>query len=515
MRQPESGTKGAGARAVSDVTWWLRVCVLVVVAGCASGPRGHDALLAENARLKRALAEKARVERARLATEDAEAAREPGQGRRAPHRDEWASYRFGDVTVAWGGAAKLGWVSARVRSVEACDDNNVGVELEIQNHGSERLRFSKYSDVHLRDDDGAEKKTGYQFGDKCGSDIADIIEPGASERGWLIYQGTPSDARQLEMQLSEPSGLAKSTLTFALAADVKLPAKEASKPPKRGPAPAERVGEPVETAFYRVTVTGLRLCGPSRTPEGKTIVGVEITAESFTNVTLTFGEHGVIKDGRGYEYKNNETTWDENCEPRISSTGLAPGEKVRGWLFPFNVAPDASALVLHYDVRGEGFFGAPSNVAIELGALPAAPAAAAAPTWKAPAQKTVTGADYQLTVTDVRVCYDDGNQRYVGVEVLIKNRSQLTLHAGGHADIADAEGYRYPGENVELGAQSPCKPTISYEDVKPGDKLRGWLYFFRVPPKAKGIELRYSLSFRGNKQPGHDVDVALPLGELQ
>jgi hypothetical protein len=490
---------------VTQPTSWLRLGLLLAVTGCAAGPT-HDALVAENARLKRALAEKHEGKRS---GEAADAATE--NGRDARHEAEWANYRFGDMNVGWGRSADLGWASMRVRSVKPCDDGNVGVEVEIANHGTDSLRFSKYSDVTVRGADGNKATTGYNFGKGCGEELADVIEGGATVRGWLFYSGTPSQVRLLDMDLKEPHGLAKATLRFALAADVELPPQQASALPKRGPAPAERIGEPAETPFYRVTVTGVRLCGSGRTPDGETIVGIEIAAENFSNVPLTFGEGGTLKDARGYAYTNGEMSWDGGCTPRLTRTAVPPGEKVRGWLFPFNVAADSEALVLQYSVQGEGW--SSSTVSLPVGALPAR-ADKAALTWKAPAQKTASGADYTLSLTDMRVCYDDGNQRYIGVEVLIKNRSQLTLTAGGAAEIADSEGYRFHGENVDLGADSPCKPVISYEDVKPGDKLRGWLYFFRVPAKSQGLELHYTLSFEGDKK-RHDVDVTLALGELQ
>ena len=121
---------------------------------------------------------------------------------------------------------------------------------------------------------------------------------------------------------------------------------------------------------YNVTVTGVVPCFPVLSEDGRVILGVEVQVENLSPWPLVVGQSARLKDAAGHEYVPYPVGRSA-CEPRLRmGTHLPPGEKVRGFVQPFIVPPQASRLQLFYQV-GSVTDANLEQLVLEVGAAPA------------------------------------------------------------------------------------------------------------------------------------------------
>jgi hypothetical protein len=482
--------------------------------GCASSAR-LEALRAENARLRSQLAER-REPQVRAKTDRSD---------RSVAAVDWQSFPIGDTWIPWTKSATLGWARMRVRSVRQCEGGSVGVELEIQNDSAKQLHGSDLERAATLVVGGKRQPSALSFDPNCENRGAGEIPPGAADKVWLTFKGEAERAELLQLSLDEPEGLAHHELAFGLRDGIRAPARrdkgrvQASRPaPER-----QRIGEPVETPYFRVTLVGKKLCQPSVDADGKLSVGIELLFENFSNVDFEVGESGKLKDTKGYEYSNDRPAYLGACEPRLSHARVEPGQRVRGWLFPFVVPVDAANLTLSYWVSRTTFMSGMTSVALPIGSLPKAEKGvtpvAAPDHWTQPASTSLAGTGYAIRVTNLKACSAkvENGKMWLGVELRLDNRKATDLVLPSSFSLKDDKGYSYPYEAYNFGDATPCQPSLGYEPVKPGDKARGWIAAFRVPVGVGRLVLQTSIRWepaRGSRDPLDEQDVTLPIGEL-
>jgi hypothetical protein len=141
--------------------------------------------------------------------------------------------------------------------------------------------------------------------------------------------------------------------------------------------------------------------------------------------------------------------------------------------------------------------GAPSDLSslymTEKSGLPPPQPKALAPARPVPVGMAVTMTHFRVTVTAVKECNQDfaaEGKVALGVEVLLENVSDQTWQVQYTGSIKDANGYEYQSMIVMNRCEPDLDPTSS---VRPGDKLRGYVWTFVLPQTAKGLVLTYKL----------------------
>jgi hypothetical protein len=98
---------------------------------------------------------------------------------------------------------------------------------------------------------------------------------------------------------------------------------------------------------FRVTVTGVTECGDEFIAPSKVALGVEVLLENISAEAWPVHYTGVVRDAGGYDYQSMILM--NRCRPDIDPTAsVRPGEKLRGYLWPFVVPRAAKGLVLTY-----------------------------------------------------------------------------------------------------------------------------------------------------------------------
>lgn len=118
---------------------------------------------------------------------------------------------------------------------------------------------------------------------------------------------------------------------------------------------------------------------------------------------------------------------------------------------------------------------------------------ATAPARPVALNTAVTMSNFRVTVTGVKECNQDfaaEGSVALGVEVLVENISDQTWQVEYAGTIRDAAGYEHPSRIIMNACQPDLDPTSS---VRPGEKLRGYLWTFVLPRAAKGLVLTYRL----------------------
>jgi hypothetical protein len=403
-------------------------------------------------------------------------------------------YPVGDVFVPHGKNVDLGWLELRVREVKQCRPDAVGVAVEVTNRTAERLELGGY-DPKLFDAAGAKAGIAFDFG-SCGAYEPDVAAGGTTVMTF-VFAGTKTKADLLELEMIEPTGLARYRVLLALTAATRRP--KIVEPPRLPPAvPIDAKAGPLETNFYRFAVTDVKICKGPDEPGGAILAGVEIVLENRSNVPFRIGDGGQLRDGRGYTYDGVFRTDRGACGDPIASQELRPGDRARGFLRPFLLPPDAGALTLEYRVAGT--WNEAHAMRLAIGPLPAAPPAPPAPpslptAWTRPKQTSVETNGIQVTVTDVKPCSErtsDGRM-HLGVELLVENRSDKPIVLPWAGEVEDADHYHYRLSSI-YDSTGPCNPILtSQKPLAPGEKQRGWLNAFDVPVGASAWKLHYSL----------------------
>lgn len=479
---------------------WRWICVLALLAatGCGASSAELKALADENARLRAELAKKP-------AAPDEPASERPlgdevplegaprGKGR-SIDRDAWQHDPIGAMFVAWSETAKLGWADMRVAKVDSCGERHVGVQLEVKNRGSE-LMYLHRLERELRLVVGEEQRShSWAFEDGCRRDD-DKLEPGGVGRVWVTFVGSPKEAELARLTIDEPHGLARHHLTFGLRAGVAADVKARPAPEPRPAPPAKRIGEPVESRYYRVTALQKMVCaGPD--DDGQVKMAVEVLVENFSNLPLRPTRVGDFRDPEGRVYSQAYLAFGGPCAQLMKETPIAPGEKLRGFISMVAVPADAKGLELHYHLRGADYRG--TEVAMPIGDVPdpppapkppPVPAAELAPaTWVPPTSRSVAAPGLTVTVTDLKPCVKEkkDGKLWLGVEVLVHNQGNTQVTLASSPRVSDAKAYHY--DRHWTPTQSSCTPNLPGE-LAPGQKARGWIGAFEVPVDATDLKL--------------------------
>jgi hypothetical protein len=101
--------------------------------------------------------------------------------------------------------------------------------------------------------------------------------------------------------------------------------------------------------------------------------------------------------------------------------------------------------------------------------------------------------NFRVTATAVKECNEDFTAQgkvALGVEILVENISDAAWPVEYLGSIKDAAGY----EHQSMIVMNHCEPDLTpASSIKPGDKLRGFLWTFVVPRTARGLVLTYGL----------------------
>lgn len=498
---------------------------LLATTGCGASSAELKALADENARLRAELAKKQAkpdvVSPAERARDDVAPPR--GQGR-SIEREAWKDDPIGAMFVAWGKTAKLGWADMRVAAVESCGERHVGVQLEVKNHGTELLYLHRL-ERELRLDVGDEQRAySMSFGEGCRADD-DELEPGAVGRLWVTFLGTPDEAERARLTVDEPHGLARHRLTFGLREGVTADAPARPAPEPRPAPPTTRIGEPVESRYYRVTALQKVACsGPDA--DGRTKMAVEVLVENFSNLPLTPTRSGDFRDPEGRVYSQGYLPFGGPCAQLMKEVPIAPGEKLRGFISMVAVPAEAKELELRYHLRGADYRGI--EVALPIGDVPeplpapkpppVPPAELAPATWLPPTSRSAGGPGLTVTVTNLKPCVREkkDGKLWLGVEVLVHNQGNTQVTLASAPRVSDAKAYHY--ERRWTPTQSGCLPDLPGE-LAPGQKARGWIGAFEVPVDATDLKLVLD-TYRSQPQPrrwprAQKAIVTLPVGSLK
>lgn len=482
--------------------WFLLVACLLAASGCAGGTPAADASRAD-----------------------------------APREPDWSRVPIGDVFVRRGETAALGWLELRVRGMRACGKGTVGIEIEMANKSDVAIDWYMLRPT-LYARNGTELEDAYDY--VACPPKTDEIPSGGSGMRWLVFAGQPRGVDLLQLSFLEPRGLGSYRVLLALRDDTKAPALK--QPPARAfrDAPARLQAGPVESRFYRVAVTDMRVC---RAPKGDEDieVGIELLIDNRSNIDFRLDYRPALRDAKGYSYEPrlmlSYGREPDRCGDKLP-TAVAAGERVRGWVKSFLLprhlfAPSAGAPALHYSLTGKHY--EPVKLRLDVGKLPAVkipppppapPKPETAPTrWLQAATRSVEAQKVRITVTNVQPCrseIDDGIIA-VGVEVLIENRGDTPIYLPWAGRIEDDKAYRY-GLSDSYHDEPPCLPTLdTTQPLKPGEKIRGWLNHFALPLSARGLKLRYSFQFAERDENGaveswssnQNVDLIVAAGHLE
>jgi hypothetical protein len=483
---------------------WL--ALLFSFAGCASTSQ-LDALAEENARLR---ADQAKGTRAEVS--DAV----PDDERQAAVAEEWSRVPLGDFFVPWEESLDLGWAKLRIREVKPCAEGRLGVLLEVANRGDIRLdafRLDQAATLLV----GGEAKPGTQRYDPLCDDHAIGMGIDGQTTGalWLKFEAAMGDAELLALDLEEPHGLAKYRLRFALKKAVAAP--DDLKPTRLGPRakpPATRIGDPVETAFFRITAVSKAICGPPD-DNGYVPLGIELFVESFTNVPLLLPSAGTLRDDAGFEHSEEFNYSKSPCIPRLPRE-IEPGESGRGFLSGVKAPSGAKKLTLRYHIGAMGAWGRSERIDLEIGDLPepSTPKAVPSPQWEAPKAPTLSHRDYRITVTSMARCVAqvENGKMWLGVEVLVENRSRGAILLHGTGTLEDDQAYHHSNQRYGWDDKSPCGPELP-SSIEPGSKARGWIHAFRVPVDIGPATLSFPIFFAA--EPQREDKARLAVGRLR
>ncbi len=117
-----------------------------------------------------------------------------------------------------------------------------------------------------------------------------------------------------------------------------------------------------------------------------------------------------------------------------------------------------------------------------------------------------TGTRVSATALGTKLCFPksyDDKLRYLGVEVVVENRTQEPLVVSdASATLLDDTGRRYSrqrfsGEGVYT-PKNDCYPDLQSSGLgasvlKPGEKQRGFIHDFPVPADARGFKVRFEV----------------------
>jgi len=456
------------------------------------------ALVDENARLRAELNKKtAGADADQEAGEAAETRPSPGAPRgrgRSTEQDAWKDDPIGAMFVPWRETAKLGWADMRVVGVESCSDREVGLQLEVKNHGSDVLYLHRIEQSFRLLVGDEQRAHSLSFGSGCRGDD-DKLEPGGVGRLWVTFLGSPAEAERAQLTMDEPHGLARHRLTFGLREGVESTGDVPPATAPRPAPPAERLGEPAETRYYRVTALQKTVCsGPDE--DGHVKMAVEMLVENFSNLPLTPTRNARFHDGDGRVFSRAYLPIDGPCEQLMTETPIAPGDKLRGFISMVSVPAEAKQLEMRYRLRGTAYGGV--EVAIDVGNVPdpppapkppPVPVADLAPThWLPPASRTVGSHGLTVTVTNLKPCVKEktDGKLWLGVEVLVHNQGSTRVRLASMPRVADAKAYHY--DHDWTPTKSDCSPNLPNE-ITPGQKARGWIGAFHIPDDATDLKL--------------------------
>jgi hypothetical protein len=275
--------------------------------------------------------------------------------------------------------ASTSWFGLRISGVRWCRGTNRGgpkalaIAVEIENRTDAWLPV-RDQDIELFGPDARRiARSLPPIGSECPAEGLGVLRPRETKRGWLYFAPNSASTRGLSLsaRLREPHGFDDARLELGLP-DVKssAPKLDAAPPlPVRAPADAG-IAPPVESPFYRVTVTAAKLCNGGRAlPDGRVLVGVEVLLENFARVELEPSYTAVLRDASGAEHESTIVE-QQGCEPkaRVGAT-VKPGDRYKSWLWAFPIPAAAGGLILRYRVRGSALH-AWEEVEIPVGDAP-------------------------------------------------------------------------------------------------------------------------------------------------
>jgi hypothetical protein len=399
----------------------------------------------------------------------------------------------GDAYVEFGERIDLGFAKLRLRAVEPCGDRTTTAVLEVD-HPPKML--DRQWPAELLDEAGVRLASAKSTSFGCAGD--------SDRDAQRMYFDASLGASWLALDIEEPHGLAHYRVHFALRRGLssRAPARRAS--PRPAP-PSARIGDPVETPYYRVTPLRVLYCG--YTMYAMDLWSVEIAVENFSNVPIAFPATAKLVDeqGRKYDQRYGERA---PCVPVLENADVAPGGSARGFVQPIQVPRGIKSVDLVYAPSSRSMWSPPDEHTIHLGALPTD---ALAGHWDPPSTRDVSAPGFRVTVTSLRRCtLGESGKDYVGVEILVENDSAKDEFLGNPAaTLEDGSHYRY--EHALNGALTECTPSVENPfRLRPGQKVRGWLYLFNVAASSGPWTLHYSLRQSG----AGEIPVDLPVGKL-
>ncbi|MEB2311395.1 MAG: DUF4352 domain-containing protein [Polyangiaceae bacterium] len=158
---------------------------------------------------------------------------------------------------------------------------------------------------------------------------------------------------------SSSSGPSSTTAATATASAAAAPA-----------APTDKIYKEGETATatdYKLTLEKVEECKPKsvyfKPKKGTIWLGAQVTIQSTTSkTTYPSSANFKITDGEGVVH-NVSYSSSKNCDPALSGSQLAQGEKLKGWVI-FELPTAASGLKLTYNPIS---FGQPQTSKFDLG----------------------------------------------------------------------------------------------------------------------------------------------------
>ena len=227
---------------------------------------------------------------------------------------------------------------------------------------------------------------------------------------------------------------------------------------------------------------------------GKRLVAVEVIVGNVSAATLEVNPlNATLIDSGGFTYQPELAGRDG----QIGLVGLAPGEKVRGWI-AFEVDDSATPARIKYALD---YFGGevlqaeleapPEGHAADLGALSVLPSVP-----DGELGDVVDKNGYALSATDVenpttptRLYDKRAGWKLVAVQLVVANVSGDTLGTNPlYALLVDAEGYVYEPELAGRDDQ------LAMVDLNPGEKVQGWVAF-EIPETASPASIKYLVEY--------------------
>jgi hypothetical protein len=263
--------------------------------------------------------------------------------------------------AALASSAAASWFSLRIADVRWCrsprlpSQRALGVAIELENRTDAWMQVRDH-DVQLADDSGRKiVRSLPPIGSECSNDRLGVMRPRETKRGWFYFAPATDQQHELVLlaRLREPHGFDAVSLELGLPANGAAGAPAPTPPVPARPAPAAGLAPPVETAFYRVTVTAARLCNAGEPlADGRRLLGVEVLLENFASVDLEPSYTARLLDSNGAEYESAITA-QSGCEPKARAGALVrPGDQYRSFLWAFPIPVAGMQFVLVYRVRG-------------------------------------------------------------------------------------------------------------------------------------------------------------------